>query len=98
MRLQSDQLRGIPCAACAGGVMHYQKVTLFTWLVDEPVTMPDFPAWVCDLCGERLYDPKMLVRLSMILSPNAGRPLPEKVQPSLKSKKNNRKNHYRQWQ
>jgi YgiT-type zinc finger domain-containing protein len=48
-------------------------VTYFTWLGEELITVPDFPAWVCDVCGRREYDPAALNHLSLLLSPNAGK-------------------------
>jgi hypothetical protein len=38
------------------------------------VTVPNFPAWVCDLCGRRLYDERAVSLLAMILNPEAGKP------------------------
>lgn len=63
----------IPCRDCSAGHMHLQNVTYYTWLVDELITVSDFPAWVCDVCGRRDYDPRSLNQLSLILSPNAGK-------------------------
>lgn len=62
----------IPCTECAGGRMHREFVTYFTWMGDEMITVPDFPAWVCDVCGRRDYDMGAMTRLSLLLSPNAG--------------------------
>jgi YgiT-type zinc finger domain-containing protein len=67
----------IPCTECQGGKMHHSFVTYFTWLGDEMITVSDFPAWVCDVCGRREYDIHALNQLSLILSPNAGRPAPK---------------------
>jgi YgiT-type zinc finger domain-containing protein len=64
----------IPCRECPSGRMHRQLVTYITWLGNELITVPDFPAWVCDVCGLRIYDGHALNRLSLLLSPNAGRP------------------------
>lgn len=64
----------IPCSECQAGVMHSRPITYFTWLGEELITVPNFPAWVCDLCGRREYDEKAISWLSMLLSPNAGRP------------------------
>ena len=36
---------------------------------DELVTVPDFPAWVCDLCRYREYDLAALKRLHGLLLP-----------------------------
>ena len=62
------------CRECQAGQMRRRYVTYFTWLGDELITVPDFPAWVCDVCGRREYDPRALNHLSLLLSPNAGKP------------------------
>jgi YgiT-type zinc finger domain-containing protein len=54
--------------------MHRRYITYFTWLNDELITVPNFPAWVCDVCGRREYDAHALSRLSLLLNPNAGKP------------------------
>jgi YgiT-type zinc finger domain-containing protein len=64
----------VPCTECQAGMMHLHYVTYFTWLGDELITVPNFPAWICDLCGRREYDEKAISWLSMLLSPNAGKP------------------------
>ena len=63
----------IPCNECQAGHMHREYVAYYTWLGDELITVPDFPAWVCDICGRCEYDENALARLSLLLSPNAGR-------------------------
>ncbi len=52
--------------------MHLRFITYFTWLDDELVTVPQFPAWVCDVCGKREYDDRAVNWLTTLLSPNAG--------------------------
>jgi YgiT-type zinc finger domain-containing protein len=64
----------IPCTECQAGQMHRNYVAYFTWLGDELITVPDFPAWVCDVCGRREYDPYALNQLNLLLNPNAGKP------------------------
>jgi YgiT-type zinc finger domain-containing protein len=61
------------CPECHTGLYHLQYLTYFTWLDDELVTVPNFPAWVCDVCGRREYDPRAINWLNTLLSPNAGR-------------------------
>lgn len=61
------------CNECQAGHMHRQYVAYYTWLGDELITVPDFPAWVCDMCGRCEYDENALARLSLLLSPNAGK-------------------------
>jgi YgiT-type zinc finger domain-containing protein len=63
-----------PCNECQAGVMHLQLITYFTWLDNELVTVPNFPAWVCDVCGKREYDERAVNWLTTLLSPNAGQP------------------------
>lgn len=58
--------------------MRRQYVTYYTWLGNELITVPDFPSMVCDVCGRREYDMTALNRLSMLLSPNAGKPSKKK--------------------
>jgi YgiT-type zinc finger domain-containing protein len=67
-----------PCTECASGLLHLRFITYFTWLDEELVTVPNFPAWVCDVCGRREYDEKAISWLTMLLSPNAGRPTQRK--------------------
>jgi hypothetical protein len=56
-------------------------MTLMTWLGNEVITVPDFPAWVCDMCGHRDYDTKALAQLSLLLNPDAGTPIQSMAQP-----------------
>lgn len=65
----------VPCNECQAGHMHRQYVAYYTWLGDELITVPDFPAWVCDFCGRCEYDENALTRLTLLLSPNAGKDL-----------------------
>lgn len=62
----------LPCHECQAGQMHRGYVVYYTWIGDDLITVPDFPAWVCDFCGRREYDVHALNRLNLILSPNAG--------------------------
>lgn len=77
----------IPCTDCQAGHMHREYVAYYTWLGDELITVPDFPAWVCDICGRCEYDENALARLSLLLSPNAGKTTstPRKIQSKEKS-------------
>jgi YgiT-type zinc finger domain-containing protein len=61
-----------PCNECAGGMMRLTYITYFTWLDEELITVPHFPAWVCDVCGKREYDERAVNWLATILDPNAG--------------------------
>lgn len=62
-----------PCQECGAGVLRLSHVTYFTWLNDELITVPNFPAWICDVCGRREFDPRSVNWLNMLLDPAAGR-------------------------
>ena len=64
----------VSCTECQAGMMQVRYITYFTWLGDELITVPNFPAWVCDVCGRREYDERAISWLTMLLSPSTGRP------------------------
>jgi YgiT-type zinc finger domain-containing protein len=64
----------IPCNECHAGMMRPRLVTYFTWMGSELISAPNFPAWICDVCGRREYDEQAVSWLSMLLDPNAGKP------------------------
>ena len=61
------------CTECQAGVMHLRHITYFTWLDEELVTVPNFPAYVCDVCGRREYDARAISWLATMLNPETGR-------------------------
>ena len=69
------------CPECQTGVLRVQHLTYFTWLNDELITVPNFPALVCDVCGWREYDPHAIKWLNTLLNPQAGRRVPRRNQP-----------------
>jgi YgiT-type zinc finger domain-containing protein len=60
------------CPECHTGVFRLEYLTYFTWLNDELITVPNFPSWVCDVCGKREYDSSAVSWLNMLLSPTTG--------------------------
>ncbi len=62
--------------------MRLRFITYFTWLSDELITVPNFPAWICDVCGRREYDEKSISQLTMLLNPDAGKPTGRKRIPA----------------
>lgn len=62
-----------PCDECQAGMMRLQFITYFTWLTDELIMVPNFPAWICDVCGRRDYDERSIAWLTMLLNPDAGK-------------------------
>jgi YgiT-type zinc finger domain-containing protein len=79
-----------PCNGCQAGQMHLNYRTYFTWLADELITVPNFPTWICDVCGRREYDPRAVNQLNLLLNPSAGRPTRQK--PNLRQRSANPKN------
>jgi YgiT-type zinc finger domain-containing protein len=77
----NDTPKTQPCIKCQGGRKRLQSATLMTWLGNEVITVPDFPAWICDMCGHRTYDTHALAELSMLLNPDAGTPVQSSVIP-----------------
>ncbi len=69
------------CNECQTGVLRLEYLTYFTWLNQELVTVPNFPAWVCDVCGRRDYDPRAITWLNTLLNPEAGRRSPSRRKP-----------------
>lgn len=69
---EHHDLATFACNECPAGMMHLQFITYFIWLDKELVTVPNFPAWVCDVCGKREYDERAVNWLTTLLSPNAG--------------------------
>ncbi len=63
-----------PCIDCQAGILSRRYVTYFTWLGEELITVQNFPAWVCDVCGKREYDHQAVMWMNMLLNPDAGKP------------------------
>ena len=61
------------CTECQSGVLRLRHLTYFTYLNDELITVPNFPAWVCDVCGRREYDGRAITWLNTLLNPETGR-------------------------
>jgi len=64
--------RTFVCQECHAGVAHLEYLTYFTWLDQELITVPNFPSWVCDVCGRREYDARAVNWLNTLLHPSAG--------------------------
>ena len=68
-----EQIRYFTCPECRAGMMRRTYMAYFTWLSGELISVPDFPAWVCDMCGLREYDAHAVSWLNILLNPNTGR-------------------------
>jgi YgiT-type zinc finger domain-containing protein len=58
------------CPECHSGHMKTVGTFLFVERAGMPLCIPDFPAWVCDLCGLREYDRLALSELEVMLDTN----------------------------
>ncbi|MCJ7703628.1 MAG: YgiT-type zinc finger protein [Anaerolineales bacterium] len=78
------------CPECQAGIMGLAYITYFTWLGAELITVPDFPAWICDVCGRRDYDSQAVSWLNTLLNAGGGhskrsrhpKPLPQERPPA----------------
>lgn len=61
------------CPSCAGGRRRLQHITYLTWFRDQMITVPNFPAWVCDLCGSRDFDMRAISWLNTLLNSGENR-------------------------
>ena len=59
------------CPHCQMGTLQPRTAPFAHWFEGQFITIPQFPAWVCDICGEREYDQAALEQLELILGPEA---------------------------
>lgn len=75
-----------PCPECQVGALRAANVSYIAPVHGRLVTVPDFPAWVCDVCGRREYDEAALAELRAMLetgAPPRRRPARQRPRPSL---------------
>jgi len=60
-----------PCPECQVGALRAANVSYIARMHGRLVTVPDFPAWVCDVCGRREYDETALAELRAMLESGA---------------------------
>jgi YgiT-type zinc finger domain-containing protein len=70
------------CPECQVGLLKLKKSTYFTWLGSELISVPDFPTWICDVCGNNIYDESAVNRLNFLLSSNVGKPISSDNRPA----------------
>ena len=81
---KSSEPQSYPCPECHAGHVSMRHIAYYTWVSGELITVPDFPAWICDMCGLREYDHRALSWLNIILDPETGRkikPQPPRPRP-----------------
>lgn len=55
------------CPECLVGILRPRKTSYFAMEDGHLISVPDFPAWVCDVCGRREYDTAALAELNAML-------------------------------
>ncbi|MGB4595671.1 MAG: YgiT-type zinc finger protein [Anaerolineaceae bacterium] len=56
------------CPRCFVGRIQSVKVVLSRAVNGQMLSVPDFPAWECDVCHAFMYDPKALLELHQVLT------------------------------
>ena len=62
------------CPHCLVGSLSLRRVVYARWHGGHFITVPNFPSWVCDVCGSLEYDSAALDRMKMILGRDSGAP------------------------
>jgi len=62
------------CSVCRIGTLRRRQGTYAAWRGDQFVVVPSTPVWMCDVCGERLYDQDALDQLSLLIGQNTPSP------------------------
>ena len=55
------------CDVCHIGVLQPRRVTYAARLGDQLLMLPGIHVYICDVCGESLYDPETMARIEMLL-------------------------------
>ncbi|MGV8049144.1 MAG: YgiT-type zinc finger protein [Anaerolineaceae bacterium] len=56
------------CPRCMVGRIKQKEVTLSAIVDGKLLSVPNFPAWVCDVCHAFMYDPAAITELHTFLS------------------------------
>ncbi len=59
------------CPECQVGTLGHSTVPYYAKLEGTLVIIPNFPAWICDICRHCEYDENALEALRVILGPAA---------------------------
>ncbi len=70
---QNEHQESYSCPECQAGILRIRHITYFAQLSGEFIAVPEFPAWVCDVCGMREFDHRALSWLNVLLDPQTGR-------------------------
>ena len=55
------------CDACHIGILQNRRVTYAARWGSGVVLLPDINVFICDVCGEAIYDPEIMARVQMLL-------------------------------
>ncbi len=58
-----------PCLNCRIGYMRPRRITYASHHGDLFVVVPNMPAYICDVCGNRQYDEEALMQLTPLIGP-----------------------------
>ena len=72
------------CPRCFVGRIQNVKVVLSKVVNGQMLSVPDFPAWKCDVCHAFMYDPQALVELHQVLTDESNHHQPKR-RPTTKS-------------
>lgn len=56
------------CPECHSGVRHMHHTTYYIWAGGHLITVPNFPTWICDVCGRLDYDSKAIGWLNTVFA------------------------------
>jgi hypothetical protein len=62
------------CPECQVGTLREGAVPYYAVLEGTLITVPSFPAWICDVCRHCEYDESALEELRAVLGPSAQLP------------------------
>ncbi len=57
------------CSNCRVGYLHRRTITYMNWHAGYFVTVPNMPAWLCDVCAHCEIDAEAINRLMPLLGP-----------------------------
>ena len=60
------------CPHCQTGNLSLQRRVYARWYGAHFVTIPNFPSWICDVCGSLEYDGAALEQVRLIFGREAG--------------------------
>lgn len=77
------------CPVCHMGHMDLRLTTYVRQYGGTLISVPNTPAWVCDVCHERQFDPESIQRVEALIG-QAGPP-PNRYRPNQSRKSNRRR-------